>query len=581
MNQMPFSPTNEQLAVIDHAGSAFVTACPGAGKTRVMVERARRLCQAIPLGRGVAFLSFTQAAVSELETRLRKESLLPDPVFPSFIGTFDSFVWQFLVAPYGLHDCQVCPRLIPDIGKLKVVPYPGAHELPLSCFCRQTGTIIEENARRIGFDVSQKKPVQLQRYETAAQRIRTQLREQGKLDFHEARTVALERVDNSVLGNRISTAVHARFVEVIVDEAQDCNPDDLAIISWLRDTGMPVKVICDPHQTIYEFRGGVTDHLLEFKKSFADDQQKELTGNFRSSPNICNTVVQLRPSSSRGLPDTSLGPSRDEMAAVQILSYEGRSVPASVGETFRKVLQEADIDMSSAPIVAATRSSAAAAVGQPRPSRSTHRSIRLAEAVTSFHFAAGFKEIKAALGVLHQILLELEGHIDGVSYHQYLIDNEMEPDEWRPKVISILRELQFDPAKHANARAWHTAAKALLSSSLSIKNGQSISQMLRWNDELDSALSAVPSATAMPRTIHSVKGMEFPSICVITTSTLKGILDYLEDGEPADNAEEARKLYVAASRAERLLVIAVPRSQAERLSQHLSGQGAEITIREI
>lgn len=34
----PFEPTGEQQRVIEHAGSAFISACPGAGKTRVMAD---------------------------------------------------------------------------------------------------------------------------------------------------------------------------------------------------------------------------------------------------------------------------------------------------------------------------------------------------------------------------------------------------------------------------------------------------------------------------------------------------------------------------------------------------------------
>ena len=130
MNQQTYTPTDEQRAVIGHDGSAFVTACPGAGKTRVMIERARHLFQNVPPGRGVAFLSFTRAAVFELETRLRQEGLLATPVFPSFIGTFDSFVWQFLVAPFGIKDCEARPRLIADIAQLEVKPFEGAQALP-------------------------------------------------------------------------------------------------------------------------------------------------------------------------------------------------------------------------------------------------------------------------------------------------------------------------------------------------------------------------------------------------------------------------------------------------------------------
>ncbi len=581
MSQLPFNPTDEQRAVIGHDGSAFVTACPGAGKTRVMTERARRVFRSMLPGRGVAFISFTQAAVIELDTRLRQEGLLSTPLFPSFVGSFDSFVWQFLVAPFSLKDCDARPRLLADIAHLAVEPFNGAHALPLSCFCPQTGAIIDLAAKRKGFDVSQKQDYQLQAYTTAATRLRASLRERGQLGFDEARAVALERLNDQTLASRIAGALRGRFREVIVDEAQDCNPDDLTVISWLRDSGLPVKVVCDPHQSIYEFRGGVTDHLFEFADTFPSDQRKDLTGNFRSTPNICKALAQFRPPAARGAPDDALGQLKDETAPVQILSYPGKGVPASIGTAFCALLREAGVDVSSAPIVAATKASGAAAAGQPRPTNSGQRTIRLAEAVTDFHFAAGFSDMKTAIESVHRILLELEGRLGDRSYHQYLTDNEIEPASWRPKVISVLRSLRFDPIKYAGAKAWHDAAKDFLSSELTIEDGKSISQKLAWNAGLNAALAAVPAETAMPRTIHSVKGKEYPAVCVVTTSTLKGILDFLETGEPADKAEDARKLYVAASRAKRLLAIATPKSQAERLKAHISSEGAVVTAKEV
>src|SRR5260221_14235394 len=95
-----FAATDEQARILGHPGSAFITACPGAGKTRVMVERARLLLGGRPMGRGIAFLSFTIAAVSELEDRLRREGLVDTPAFPHFLGTFDPFPWQFLITPF-------------------------------------------------------------------------------------------------------------------------------------------------------------------------------------------------------------------------------------------------------------------------------------------------------------------------------------------------------------------------------------------------------------------------------------------------------------------------------------------------
>ena len=93
------------------------------------------------------------------------------------------------------------------------------------------------------------------------------------VDFADARDLAVRRLADPEFAARLSSALAARFCEVIVDEAHDCNPADLEIIKWLRGAAIPTKVICDPHQSIYEFRGGVTHELVAFANSFAKKDQ--------------------------------------------------------------------------------------------------------------------------------------------------------------------------------------------------------------------------------------------------------------------------------------------------------------------
>ena len=67
-------------------------------------------------------------------------------------------------------------------------------------------------------------------------------------------------------------------------------------------------------------------------------------------------------------------------------------------------------------------------------------------------------------------------------------------------------------------------------------------------------------------------------MCVILTSNKAGaILEHLEVGSP-DAAEGARKIYLAASRAQRLLVMAVPKSRVARLETLLKACGC-VTVR--
>lgn len=582
MSEAPFDPTPEQRQIISHDGCAFIAACPGAGKTRVMVERARRVFPTLPPGRGIAFLSFTRSAISELETRLRQQALLPSPAFPSFIGTFDSFVWQVLIAPFGLPGCDLRPRLIPDMKDWDVTPFNNAQALPLSCFSPTSGAIDQAAAKRKGFDISNKTGDQLRAYSRKAIRIRAHSLELGMVGFDEARLVALERIHNRISSSRIASALSSRFSEVIVDEAQDCNPDDLRIIAWLRDSDIPVKVICDPHQSIYQFRGGVTDELFSFADRFKERERKPLHGNFRSSSNICKAIAMLRPPSAQNQVDEPLGEFKDLPHPIHVLSYRGTAVPPSIGPTFCLLVRNLGEDIRECPVLAATRPSGAAAVGAPRSEGKRDTTLRLAIAIMDFHFPSCFDDVKSALEDTHRIILEIEDVLAGSSYHKYLSDNDIKPALWRPRVMQILRYLRFDPAAFTDAHAWHDWAKSILARYITLRDGVSLSQKLKWNAGIETLLSTSTTESAMARTIHSVKGLEYPAVCVVTTTkTLKGILDYLETGAPSESAEDAREVYVAASRARKLLVFAAPRSQASRFRSHLGRQDADVVLTEI
>ncbi len=303
MTANTYHPTTEQAAIIAHDGHAFVWACPGAGKTRTMVERARQSLARGEDRRGGAFLSFTNAAVDQLESRLRSFGVLPTPLFPSFIGTFDRFLWQFLIAPFGVDGCDTSPRLIPDKEDWEVKPFEAAQPLKLKCFNRQTGALIPEKAAEVAF-APKKGPGA---WEARAKNMIVQAQAEGRLDFQDVRDCVGKRLADAGFRERVGAALAGRFKEIVVDEAQDCNPADLKIVEWLRAAGMVVKVICDPNQAIYAFRGGVTDELFGFAETFDEKDRLPMSGNFRSSPAICAAISQLRPPNTRGDPDVPLG----------------------------------------------------------------------------------------------------------------------------------------------------------------------------------------------------------------------------------------------------------------------------------
>lgn len=568
--------TEEQARIVNHNGTAFISACPGAGKTRSIVERARTLLSSAQDFAGIAFLSFTKTAISELDERLRVDGLLSSPAFPHFVGTFDSFIWHYLVEPFGIGVNTQPLKLIPDIEKLMISPYQGSREFPLEMFDRVTGSIDRKRAANEGFRADPRI------FERAAARVRATLRENGHLDFQDVRDAAMANLHNADLSIRLATVLNARFNEIIVDEAQDCNPEDLFIVNWLRTTAnIPTKVVCDPHQSIYGFRGGVNQELFEFADTFQPDELLPLTGNFRSSTNICKAIHMLRAPSHREVEDEALGEFKDSEISIHVLSYKGAGVSTSIGLAFQELALAHGFSSEERSLIAKTRSSCYKANGVVSDGSGGSDSMILANAAMKYQYSSNSFEKLKAVTVAHKLSLAVAGELEDRTYHQAVNDLELEELSWRGQFVKILEELKFNAIEGNNRNEWIQRARSQFSPFLPT-GGRTISQRLRNEAKLDQVLGIGPSTDLLSRTIHEVKGKEYPAVCVVLTSaSLKSILTHLEEEPDEVWAEEARTLYVAASRAKQLLVFACPRSQSNRLKRHLESSGAVVDVSNI
>ena len=82
----------------------------------------------------------------------------------------------------------------------------------------------------------------------------------------------------------------ARIKHVIVDEYQDVNPVQEAIVWSLHDLGAQICVVGDDDQTIYQWRGSDVQNILTFQKRYPSVAQVRLEENFRSSEGIVETA---------------------------------------------------------------------------------------------------------------------------------------------------------------------------------------------------------------------------------------------------------------------------------------------------
>jgi DNA helicase II / ATP-dependent DNA helicase PcrA len=81
-----------------------------------------------------------------------------------------------------------------------------------------------------------------------------------------------------------------RLKYVIVDEYQDVNPIQEAIVWLLHELGARICVVGDDDQTIYQWRGSDVANILTFSQRYPDVDQIPIEENFRSSDGIVETA---------------------------------------------------------------------------------------------------------------------------------------------------------------------------------------------------------------------------------------------------------------------------------------------------
>jgi len=405
-------PTPQQRAFVEHPEEAFVQACPGGGKTRTIVERVQAMAPGLKPRKGIAVLSFTNSAIDEFLAKCRTLRLDAMCRHPNFVGTFDSFVRQFFITPCGLKDVAVRPTVVDSWNTLGIeirlrgrATFRGPG-VSLDRFDPITNAI---DAALIGYN-GLRAHVLANRaaYVQAARQARSGLRNQGYVSAADARVEAVARLSDPAWSASLGRAIAARFHELIVDEAQDCNPLDLELLTWLRGHGLRVTMVSDVDQAIYGFRQGDPTNLSTFAATYDAASNLELSGNFRSSPAICRCAATLR---SRAEPDQALGENAAVTLPIYILKYEGSPPPASIHIVFNNLSHQANIAAAAQMVLAHARSSARNACGLRTESEGGDSKVaRLARAAGTYHAkATSGRAREACLVTVEEALLDLMG----------------------------------------------------------------------------------------------------------------------------------------------------------------------------
>ena len=292
---------NEQRSAVTHGeGPLLILAGAGSGKTKTLTHRIAYLIQEMGVFPSkILAVTFTNKAAREMRERLAR--LLGESAdnrgFMPWMGTFHS----------------ICVRLLRQDGMAIHIPtrfviYDEDDKLGLiRQIMKQHGlTDRDIKPRAIAAAISKAKnalltaqdfadgangPIEQKKAEIFLA-YQMQLQKAGALDFDDllVKTVELFRTQKD-----IRKKWQQQFRHILIDEYQDTNAVQYALVKLLVNEQRNICVVGDDAQSIYSFRGADYTNILNFERDFPGTTVVKLEQNYRSTDAIltlANTLIQ-------------------------------------------------------------------------------------------------------------------------------------------------------------------------------------------------------------------------------------------------------------------------------------------------
>ena len=284
----------QREAVETIEGPLLILAGPGSGKTRVITHRIAYLVKVWQINpRRIMAVTFTNKAAREMRERLHH--LLGQSLKELTVGTFHAICASILrrdgksvgidprfviyddedqiaLIKQTLQEMNLDPKRYPVKAFHAAIRQAKSHLVPPEAYGDHVSNYFDELAQRV-----------YQRYQAL-------LAQNHALDFDDLimGTYRLFQDSPAVLSKHQS-----RYVHLLVDEFQDTNMGQYALVRQVAGKHRNICVVGDPDQSIYSWRYADLRNILSFEKDYPEATVVYLDQSYRSTRNILEAAHKV------------------------------------------------------------------------------------------------------------------------------------------------------------------------------------------------------------------------------------------------------------------------------------------------
>ena len=565
------NPTDQQKDAIFSEDLEFLLrAAPGSGKTWTSCRRFIWRAANWPYASGgLALLSFTNTAICEFKdatVNIGRSELLSDP---NYVGTFDSFVERYILAPFGhlLFKADRRPKLFTgprpgDRNNKKLKVWVNSKKTPVMAwdivpylddnnknrFKTPKGSLLETNAAKGAVSALL------------------------SLGFYTHKQRVFWACKLLIKFPHLAQVLARRFPEIIVDEAQDSNTWLIVLLNYLRNKGTKITLVGDPDQCIYEFAMADAASLLRLKEKWSIPE-KPLSKSFR-----CNNQIA---GAARNIGDNfnfiGCGDKADDMHGAFIVRDTSEAFENSL-RIFQRLAVQAGLAVNSTAVLCRGHSQLNSLRGERKYTKLQGMTKKLADAV---FLRDSRHELRGASNIVEEVLREITGD-DPLWEH---IDTKIDSRDKARMDLAVWRFVknknQFPPVSQIGDQ-WVSSVRAGFENLIKDLDMQAVKlgRRIRINglnkDEKTLPLfEAIEEFPAIRQdTIHQVKGESIDAVLTIGSSKFwNSVMTSVMDKK---NTEDRRLAYVAMTRARHLLVVGLPETHFDKYYEMWKDWGFKI-----